>query len=338
MTRTDRQPDGDPDQDVDDNLSAPFRSYALERADAPRFHIRLVEKTQRLYPAHKHDYFQIVYYMSEAPTARIGLKSYRPQPGSIYFIAPMTPHQTRFSRASRCVVIYFDLDFLRPGITRSYPISELVRIAPELTPFAWQGHVDFNLDEAQSARVEEACRAMILEHSADRICAGEIIRAELTLMLCRVCRAYEERFDELSPVLPAIGRDSGHMRRISDFIAENYLRSPTLDQAAAYARLSRSRLCALLRQHTGTSFNALIREMRIDDARERLVLTDEPIGQIAYAVGYNDEKYFLRAFRKSVGMTPTAYRAKRLGDLTVPATSRRGLTAQATGLLQRGRS
>ena len=338
MVRTDGQPGGDPDQGVDDTLSAPFRSYALERADAPRFHIRLVEKTQRLYPAHKHDYFQIVYFMSEAPTARVGLRSYRPQPGSIYFIAPMTPHQMRFSSASRSVVIYFDLDFLRPGITRSYPISELVRIAPELTPFAWQGHIDFNLDEALAARVEEACRAMILEHSEDRICTGEIIRAELTLMLGRICRAYEDRFDELSPVLPVIGRDSGHMRRISDFIAENYLRSPTLDQAATYARLSRSRLCALLRQHTGTSFNALIREMRIDDARERLVLTDEPIGQIAFAVGYNDEKYFLRAFRKSVGMTPTAYRAKRLSDLAVPAAARRGLAAQAASPMPRGKS
>ena len=338
MARTDGQPGGDPDQDVDDTLSAPFRSYALERADAPRFHIRLVEKTQRLYPAHKHDYFQIVYFMTEAPTARVGLRSYKPQPGSVYFIAPMTPHQMRFSSASRSVVIYFDLDFLRPGITRSYPIQELVRIAPELTPFAWQGHIDFNLDEAQAARVEEACRVMILEHAEDRICTGEIIRAELTLMLGRICRAYEDRFDELSPVLPAIGRDSGHMRRISDFIAENYLRSPTLDQAAAYARLSRSRLCALLRQHTGTSFNALIREMRIDDARERLVLTDEPIGQIAYAVGYNDEKYFLRAFRKSVGMTPTAYRVKRLSDLAVPATTRRGLGARAPGLMPRSRS
>lgn len=319
MATLDKHQDPIQDLDTDDSLSAPFRSYALERSDAPRFHIRRVEETQRLYPAHKHDYFQIVYFMTEAPTTRIGLKSYKPRAGSAYFIAPMIPHQIRFAHSTRCVVIYFDLDFLRPGITRSYPISELVRLAPELTPFAWQGHVDFDLQEPLMARVEDACRSMIDQRSCDRFCAAEMLRAELALMLGRICQSYELAFNELSPVLPAIGRDSGHMRRIADFIAENYLRSPTLDQAAESVRLSRSRLCALLRQYTGTSFSALIREMRIEDARERLVLTNEPISRIAYAVGYNDEKYFLRAFRQSVGMTPTAYRSKQ-GKMNAAAT------------------
>lgn len=291
-----------------EDISAPFHSYALERSGDPRFHIRLVENTQRLYPAHKHDYFQIIYFLTEAPTARIGLASHKPQPGSIYFIAPMVPHQIRFDSMTRCFVLYFDLDFLRPGITRSYPTGELVRLAPELTPFVWQGHVDFDLDAALMARVERACWSMMDQCASERLCATETLKAELVLMLSAICQSYEAQFNELSPVLPVIGRDSGNMRRIADFISDNYLRGPTLEEAATAVRLSRSRLCSLLRQYSGTSFNALIRQMRIEDARERLVLTDETIGQIAYKVGYNDEKYFLRAFRKTVGMTPSAYR------------------------------
>ncbi|MDB6084706.1 MAG: hypothetical protein JWN43_2587, partial [Gammaproteobacteria bacterium] len=89
---------------------APFRSYALERSVSPRFHIRRVKNTQRLYPAHKHDYFQILIYMSEAPSLRIGLTSQKPEAWSIYFIAPMVPHQIRMDQSTRCVVIYFDLD------------------------------------------------------------------------------------------------------------------------------------------------------------------------------------------------------------------------------------
>jgi AraC family transcriptional activator of pobA len=108
-----------------------------------------------------------------------------------------------------------------------------------------------------------------------------------------------------------MGRDTGHMRRIADFIGEHYTRAPSLTEAANAARLSKSRLCALIRQYTGSTFNALIREMRLDEARERLVLTDDSISKVAYTVGYNDEKYFLRAFKKSVGMTPSTYRLKR---------------------------
>jgi AraC family transcriptional activator of pobA len=311
-----------PDRDEEEKRAdaAPFRSYALDRSDSPRFHIRLVENTQRLYPAHKHDYFQILYFMSDAPAIRIGLTSHKPKAGSIYFIAPMVPHQIRFDHATRCTVAYFDLDFLRPGITRSYPVAELVRLAPELTPFAWQNHVNFDLDALQGARMERAIASMIGQHQSERIGATEIIRAELTLMLATLCQDYEAEFAELSRTLPVVGRDSGHMRRIAEFIGENYTRGPSLDEAASAACLSKSRLCALIRQYTGTSFQVLIREMRIEDARERLVLTDDTIGQVAYSVGYNDEKYFLRAFKTSAGMTPSAYRLKRARE-SLAATS-----------------
>ncbi|WP_299842538.1 AraC family transcriptional regulator [uncultured Paracoccus sp.] len=308
MTRPDP---AKPGRNRRDQQQAPVRSYALDRADSPRFHIRVVEETQRLYPAHKHDYFQIVYFMTEAPALRIGLASHHPKPGSIYFIAPMVPHQIRFDQATRCVVIYFDLDLLRPGITRSTPMAELIHRAPELTPFACQNHVDFDLPPELAEAVERANEAMLAQHDSPRICAGEIIRAELLLMLGTLCQHYEEEFSSLSTQLPVIGRDSLHMRRISEFIGSNYTRAPSLDEASEAVNLSKSRFCGLIRQYTGTTFNALIREMRMEEARERLVLTDESIGQVAYAVGYQDEKYFLRAFKTATGMTPTAYRRKR---------------------------
>lgn len=297
--------------DREEASSAPFRSYALERSVSPRFHIRRVENTQRLYPAHKHDYFQILIYMSDAPALRIGLTSHKPQRGSIYFIAPMVPHQIRMDRATRCVVIYFDLDFVSPNITRSYPVKELARVAPELMPFVWQNHVDFNLDRVRMDRVERSIASMIGQYEAARVCSREIIRAELSLMLALLCQDHEAEFAEFSARLPVMGRDSSHMRRIADFIGENYTRGPSIKEAANAARLSKSRLCALVRHYTGTTFKKLIREMRIDEARERLVLTDDTITQVAYAVGYNDDKYFLRAFKNSVGMTPSAYRLKR---------------------------
>ncbi|CAK7258032.1 MULTISPECIES: AraC family transcriptional regulator [unclassified Shinella] len=323
-------PHSDPDENPEDRTDAvPFRSYALDRSDSPRFHIRLVENTQRLYLAHKHDYFQILYFLSDAPAMRIGLTSHKPKAGSIYFIAPMVPHQIRFDYATRCIVAYFDLDFLRPNITRSYPMAELVRLASELTPFAWQNHVSFDLDAAQSERTERAIASMIEQHRSERIGAMEIVRAELTLMLATLCQDYEAEFAELSRTLPVVGRDSGHMRRIAEFIGENYTRGPSLDEAAAAARLSKSRLCALIRQYTGTSFQVLIREMRIEDARERLVLTDDTIGQIAYRVGYNDEKYFLRAFKSSAGMTPSAYRLKRAKENLAASLPERPFSPQA---------
>lgn len=294
--------------------AAPFHSYALDRAGAPRFHIRRVADAQSLYPAHRHDYFQLLYFQSDAPPQRIGLTLRTPAPGSIYFIGPMVPHQVRFDLATRCVVIYFDLDFLRPGTPRTYPLAELVRASPELTPFALQDLADIRLDGEERAAMEATVETLIAQNALGDPYAREIVRAELSLCLARICQRRADEFAALWRRMPAPGRDGAHMRAISDFIGENYVRGPSLEEAARAARLSRSRFCALVRRYTGATFNALVREMRIEEARERLVLTSDSITQIAYAVGYNDEKYFLRAFKTTVGMTPGAYRSAHGGS------------------------
>lgn len=289
----------------------PFHSYALDRAATPRFHIRVVENTQRLYPAHRHDYFQIIYFMTEAPAMRIGFTAYKPKAGSIYFMAPMVAHQIRFAVDTRCVVIYFDLDFLRPNLTRAYPIQELARLAPELSPFAWQDRIDFRLEGEALDRCERAIATMLRQNLEARLCASEMIRSDLLALLAGITQDHEAEIASLSSRTPVHARDAAHLRRIATFISENYATAPSLAEAVKAVGLSKSRLCALLRRHAGAGFNELVREMRIEEACALLTLSDKSVGEIAGAVGYVDDKYFLRSFKQVVGMTPGGYRRSR---------------------------
>lgn len=301
----------------------PFRSYARERSGAPRFHIRWSDHVAGFYPTHKHDYFQVIYFRTAAPALRIGLVSEQPKPGSIYFIGPMVPHQIRFAPSTRCVVLYFDLDFLRPDLTAAYPAAELARLAPELYPFVWQNHADLTLDAGQRARLERRLALLKAEHDMPQFCSQAVLRAELALLLADICRDRAEDFEHLSESLPAPGRDGEQMRRIADHVGENYAGSISLASLAAATRLSRSRICALIRRHTGQTFQTLVAQMRIEDACERLILTDEPVGRIAHAVGYDDEKYFLRAFKKQIGTTPRAFRMGESQASPAPRAHRR---------------
>lgn len=62
-------------------------------------------------------------------------------------------------------------------------------------------------------------------------------------------------------------------------------------------------------QATGTSFQALLDEMRAQLARQLLEDTRLPVGRIAASVGYRDPTVFARAFRRWTGRTPRSYRA-----------------------------
>ena len=61
----------------------------------------------------------------------------------------------------------------------------------------------------------------------------------------------------------------------------------------------------------GTSFLQVLTEVRMTLASDYVRATPLAIGDIARLVGYGDESSFTRAFRRSFGMTPRAYRAQK---------------------------
>lgn len=61
---------------------------------------------------------------------------------------------------------------------------------------------------------------------------------------------------------------------------------------------------------TGVSPVRYIQEMRIEQAKERMVEDDRSLDEIGWAVGYADPASFRRLFRRIVGISPSAYRRR----------------------------
>jgi len=64
------------------------------------------------------------------------------------------------------------------------------------------------------------------------------------------------------------------------------------------------KLNALVDQPAGT----FVRSVRLQRAVELLNQTDKTIGEICYEVGFNDQAYFSRVFKKQFGKSPSAFR------------------------------
>ncbi len=94
------------------------------------------------------------------------------------------------------------------------------------------------------------------------------------------------------------------------YLREHYASAMTVAQVAARTSLSTSHFAALFRDRIGQSVHSYIVDVRMSKAREMLDLSSASIGDVAAAVGYDDPFYFSRQFRKTHGMTPTAYRSR----------------------------
>lgn len=88
---------------------------------------------------------------------------------------------------------------------------------------------------------------------------------------------------------------------------------PGCDAMAAQLHMSARTLMRKLKQH-GTSYQALLDEVRKDQVQWYLRHTSYPVESIAAKLGYLDTSNFSRAFRRWFGVSPSAYRQSTGGN------------------------
>lgn len=92
------------------------------------------------------------------------------------------------------------------------------------------------------------------------------------------------------------------------YISLHYAESLTLETVSAYVDLNAAYFSSIFKKETGQSFSEFLTEVRMKKARELLCDRKRTVLEIADSVGYGDEKYFSRSFKKHVGLTPSEYR------------------------------
>jgi AraC-like DNA-binding protein len=84
----------------------------------------------------------------------------------------------------------------------------------------------------------------------------------------------------------------------------------SLQSAANAACTERTAFSKSFRRKTGITFCSFVRPYRVSLAAAKLEKSDQPVIQIAYHVAFGDTSTFERAFKRTVGTTPSVYRAR----------------------------
>jgi AraC-like DNA-binding protein len=100
----------------------------------------------------------------------------------------------------------------------------------------------------------------------------------------------------------------GRLREVFEFIAEHYADRISLPQMAALARLSKPRFHAVFKKVAGITLVDYLNQVRLNEAARLLQETEKAVVEIANAVGFADQSYFDRRFRRRFGQTPLKFR------------------------------
>jgi AraC-like DNA-binding protein len=209
---------------------------------------------------------------------------------------PGEPYRLRFREASESFTVFYPRSLADAAwaqlVGGGATIPEFPTIAAR-SPARLQSHLASLHDEAK-------------QHEPD---GDQLIEQALALLaeIANIAR-YRRKLAERVPALRRTTRDE-LLRRLAR--AEDYLRSarsPTLERAAEAGALSPFHLIRVFRAVHGETPLAFASHVRLEAARDSLMLTDDSIEEISRRAGYESRNAFDRAFRKAFGTTPGSVR------------------------------
>ena len=132
------------------------------------------------------------------------------------------------------------------------------------------------------------------------------------------CRSIKE-VSELHPVMCLdYGKRMKNLRkqkvsslpvaRCIDYIYEHLHTRITVEELAAFLKLTPSYLSRLFKKETGYSISEYIQLKKIETARNMLIYSEYSPAQIASTLAFPSQSYFCSVFKKRTGMTPKEYR------------------------------
>ena len=233
------------------------------------------------------DSWLLVFTISGKGHLKAGLRDYELTPDNIALVAPGT--LTDFSGSEHSSwnfywVVFQCADNWRPYLQwpQSGPgVCQLEGASESFAP------VERNLSQLYNNYVESGPLKMELDHNL----------LEQLLLRCAACLPRESN-RKMDPRV--------HVARA--YIDEHYTADIVLADVAAASNISSSRLSGLFKKETGSSVMAYRNELRLVKAAQLLLHSNLRIADIGDRVGYSEQAFFSRIFRKHLGMSPRQYR------------------------------
>lgn len=162
-----------------------------------------------------------------------------------------------------------------------------------------------SLDRVYHMPVDQAEVQLLLDHYLQTDCYS-VMTVRFTV-LKHICQLLKEH--DTPPI--AMDIHSPIVERAKEYIQQNVKASTTIKSVSEHLYVSESTLRTKFLQETGITMGQYIGRQVVRKAKKLLENTSRSIGDISAALGYCDQFYFSRQFKKETGMTPSAYRRKK---------------------------
>ena len=276
------------------------RLFGAGRGISARTHTRYTD-----FPLHRHNYVEMMIVLSGSITHRIDGEPLTLSTGEVLIMSKHVSHSVERSGKEDIGVNIIMSDRFIYGVTSELAGTVFSSLIKEN---AKQNGAPIYLAFRTGGRkyLENAIENLLFELTVRGEDVG-VMSGTVSLLL----RYLSLENDELL-IHGNVKTDKDDARRLDvlSYVKSNY-RTASLTELSEKLYLTVPYLSKVIKDSFGKSFKELVVDERMERARTAIEETALPIGDIIRSVGYENESYFHREFKKRYGTTPLAIRKKR---------------------------
>ena len=277
-----------------DQLDANKSANGLLNADV---FSKYMQRNPHLHSVHRHSFYHLLYFTEGSGQHTVDFVKFPVKKGMIYFMKPGQTHSWEFTGDVEGFIVnfsptFFDQIFLSTHILEQfsffgYDVQKQVLV----------------IDKKHQAQIEQILAEIVQEQSGKKQHHQLIIASLLLQLFLHVSRSAHDKKEHSSPTY--------HSLLVSNFeklIEEHYKTLKLPKEYASLLYITPNHLNEVCKDTTGLPAGEIIRNRIVLEAKRLLINFELSIGQIAEELGFKDNSYFVKFFKKYTALTPEQFR------------------------------
>ena len=197
--------------------------------------------------------------------------------------------------------------FFHPDLIRGTSLGNKIK---EYTFFSYEVNEALHLSDKEKQTLWDCVYKLENELSENiDLHSQTLITSNIELLLNYCARYYDRQFITRKKVNTNLLRKFETI--LNSYFNSNdqqYKKLPSVKYFAELLFLSPNYLSDLLKKETGKTAQEYLHYYLIEEAKNNLLNTNDPINEIAFNLGFEYPQYFSKLFKSKTGMTPLAFR------------------------------
>jgi len=246
-------------------------------------------------------YYTVILLQEGKPQLNVDFSEYQLNSPAVLFFTPYQPFMFSGEEVFRGVVLHFHSDFFcihkhQQEVACNGVLFNNIYKPPFI-----------KIDVADSEKLLQLIRNLKTELAEPALAQHESLISYLKIFLIQCVRIKAAQQQEHAALFE-IKNEPSVLQQLNETIENNYRQKHAPADYASLLHISPKTLAKLTKTHFNKTVSEMISERIVIEAKRELYLSSKPIKAIAFELGFDDEYYFSRFFKKQTSVSPQQYR------------------------------